>query len=232
MDLRRSTLLAVLALAGCGGSSTSSQNCRTFATAYNDSSGGQTRCSTTGGSAGGALTLSCTTSYSFETLTTTTQYASVADFVAEAQLGVQRFNQQTATTAIQSVAVANATGESGVTNSIAVTFSGDKPAQSLQTRVTQLTGGGTSTSTFTTTWANWDGDNRPTRGTITGDGAGDLLISYDDVGRVITQVQTTSAGQVTVVITSFDTSGNETVITQGGSQTKLNIGSTARVCAP
>jgi hypothetical protein len=233
MTIRCIVITASLALAACGGAAThgSNETCRTFATSSSDSSGGQTNCTVTGGSGGGAMTSDCVTKFDTQTLETSTQYPSVGDFVAEAQLGAQRFAQQVQTTTISSFAVANATGFSKSTNTLTVVYTGGQPQSQQSSRVNQLTSGGTATSTSTTTYTLWDPSNRPTHATITGDGAGDLLISYDDTGRVITTVLTASSGSVTVISTAYDTSGNETSVTQGANVLRESIGSTTQVCA-
>jgi hypothetical protein len=234
MTIRRIVLSASLALAACGGSSSNGANetCRTFATSSSDSNGGQTSCTVTGGSGGGAMTSDCVTKFDTETLETSTQYSSVDDFVAEAQLGAQRFVQQVQTTTISSFAVANATGFTKSTNTLTAVYTGGQPQSQQSSRVNQLTSGGTSTTTSTTTYTLWDPSNRPTHATITGDGAGDLVISYDDTGRVITTVLTAAtSGSVTVISTAYDTSGNETSVTQGANVLRENIGGTTQVCS-
>jgi hypothetical protein len=234
MTIRRFVLPASLFLvAACGGTakSTANETCRSFANSTSDSNGVRTNCTVTGGSAGGAMTSDCVTKFDTQTLETSTQYASVDDFVAEAQLGSQKFVQQIQTTAISSFAVANAQGFTKSTNTVTATYAGGQPQSEQSVRVNQLTSGGTSTSTSTTTFTLWDASNRPTKATITGDGAGDLLISYDDAGRVITTVLTASSNNVTVISTAYDTSGNETSVTQGANVLRESIGGTTQVCA-
>jgi hypothetical protein len=234
MTIRRFALSASLFLvAACGGTarSTANETCRTFANASSDSNGGRTTCTVSGGTAGGAMTSDCVTRFDTQTLETSTQYASVDDFVADAQLGSQKFIQQIQTTTISSFAVANATGFTKSTNTVTATYTGAQPQSEQSVRVNLLTSGGTSTSTSTTTFTLWDTSGRPTKATITGDGAGDLLISYDDTGRVITTVLTASSNSVTVISTAYDTSGNEASVTQGANVLKESISGTTQVCA-
>lgn len=174
------------------------------------------------------LTGTCTNSYSDNltragtTTSSTTNYASIADFVDEVRVVPPLFKGLSGS--------ATATGQAG-TNATTTAYSYDP-----QGRLTGQVSKGPS-GTVTITYTQWDSAGRPTRARDVSRGSATTrVISYDDAARTRT-TRATPEGQTIAVVTveTFDADGNPTRQTAAGaagsgSNTIITTHATERIC--
>jgi YD repeat-containing protein len=201
--MRQPVFVVVFLLSACSGTSVSSGNCRTYAVSVTQSnvSGLGFECSETRRD-GGQARYSCALDPSPAFAVSSRDYQSVEDFVAERQLGIQRYTIQDegegfeGVTEVSRRTVATPVYDGGTIVQVDFVHTEHDSTSNPQDQI----------SSFSTVFSAWDSLRRPTRGI--GDG-GDMTIEYDDLGRTIVETDTPRDGGPPVVITSvFDSDGN------------------------